>query len=89
MMTCYERRLARHLGLRLGTTDSARVVEYLARRGLLDYRACKIFTVREFLQKLIRGGVSTTEALWQASERFACTYEYARRCLYDYRDMNL
>lgn len=29
------------------------------------------------------------DAMWKASEKFACSYEYIRKCMYYYKDINL
>ena len=65
------------------------IIEKLSEIGVLDYVLCKVLVVREFVAALQRNGVKKIDAMWIASEKFACTYEYIRKCMYYYTDVGL
>lgn len=88
-MTIYEKQLARAVGTRYGRLTSGQVVERLVRIGVVDPTLCKVLAVREYVAGRQRTGESKTDAMWQASERFSCSYEYVRKCMYYYTDINL
>ena len=50
---------------------------------------CKVLKIREFVAALQKNGMKKIDAMWMASEQFACTYEYVRKCMYYYTDVNL
>lgn len=56
---------------------------------MIDITLCKVLTIREFVAALQKNGMKKIDAMWMASEQFACTYEYVRKCMYYYTDVNL
>ena len=62
---------------------------WLTRIGVIDITLCKVLTIREFVAALQKNGMKKIDAMWMASEQFACTYEYVRKCMYYYTDVNL
>ena len=87
-MTTYQKELRRQIDAHFGQLTSAQLLDKLAEIGLLDYTLCKVLAVREFVDTLIKSGSKKIDAMWIASEKFACTYEYVRKCMYYYTDIH-
>jgi hypothetical protein len=88
-LTRYERELARLVAERYGELPAAGLVEELCRIGVIDYSRCKVLAVRRWVEEAVKGGTKKTDAMWQAAEHFCCTYEYVRKCMYYYNDVNI
>jgi hypothetical protein len=74
---------------RYGEISTARLVEELCRIGVVDHTLCKVFAVRKFVDEQVKSGVGKVDAMWAASDHFCATYEYVRKCMYYYNDINL
>ena len=88
-MTVYQKELMHLLQDRFGKLSTVQLIEKLSEIGVLDYVLCKVLVVREFVCALQRNGVKKIDAMWIASEKFACSYEYIRKCMYYYTDVCL
>ena len=82
-LTIYEKELIRILRTRCGELTTGQTVEKLTALGVIDSTLCKVLAVREHVR------IRKTDAMWLATERFACSYEYVRKCMYYYTDMNI
>ncbi len=89
MMTTYEKQLIETITARWPELGPAAVMEKLIEIGVVDYTRCKVLAVREFVAAQVTAGVRKIDAMWLATERFSCSYEYVRKCVYYYRDVNL
>jgi hypothetical protein len=89
MMTRYQKELAQAVATRYGELSTVRLVEELCRIGVVDHTLCKVFIVRRYVDELVKGGTGKVDAMWAASDRFCATYEYIRKCMYYYNDINL
>ncbi len=69
--------------------DTAELVEKLINIGVVDTVRCKILVVREYVEKTVSGGCGKVDAMYMAAEKFCCSYEYVRKCMYYYKDINL
>jgi hypothetical protein len=88
-LTRYEKEFARIVGdLCEGMTPTA-IVEELCRVGVLDHTMCKVLAVRRWVEQTAKQCDSKTEAMWMATDRFCVTFEYVRRCMYYYTDVNI
>ena len=88
-MTIYQKELMHLLQEKFGQLSTQQLLEKLSEIGVLDYVLCKVLVVREFVAALQRNGVKKIDAMLIASEKFACTYEYIRKCMYYYTDVGL
>ena len=88
-MTTYEKELIDQLDLHYKSLTTPQLVSKLMEMGVIDYSRCKVLSVREYVRKLTREGCKKTNAMWDAAEKFACSYEYIRKCIYYYKDVNL
>lgn len=88
-MTVYQKELMHLLQNKFGQLSTVQLIEKLSEIGVLDFILCKVLVVREFVNALQRTGVKKIDAMWIASEKFACTYEYIRKCMYYYTDVGL
>lgn len=88
-MTRYQKELVRTLNTRFGELTQEQLIEKLIRIGVIDPTLCKVLSIREFVAALQKSGLKKIDAMWVASEQFACTYEYVRKCMYYYTDINL
>lgn len=89
MMTTYERELIRQIEGKYPDLSHAQLIETLIRIGVVDFSRCKTLSVREYVDRRVREGETKTDAMWQAAENFACSYEYIRKCVYYYTDIHL
>ncbi len=88
-MNLYQKRLHELVRSRVPHADGAQVVDLLFRIGVIDSTLIKVLLIREYVDELMRGGETKLNAMWRATEIFACTYEYVRKCVYYYKDINL
>jgi ribosomal protein L17 len=89
MMTRYQKELAREVAHRYGHLSCVQLVEELCRIGVVDHTLCKVFAVRRYVDQLVKEGTGKVDAMWAATEQFCSTYEYVRKCMYYYTDINL
>ena len=87
-MTTYENQLVGMIESRCGELSAREVARKLIRMGVVDFSRCRILAVREYVRERTERGAGKTDAMWEAAERFACSYEYVRKCVYNYRDVN-
>ncbi|MCD8185524.1 MAG: hypothetical protein LUD68_03440 [Rikenellaceae bacterium] len=87
-MNIYQKRL-HQLVQSLCPHDGPAVVDLLFRLGVIDSTLVKVLLIREHVRELMLAGESKLNAMWRATEIFACTYKYVRKCMYYYKDINL
>lgn len=83
------KRACRQLAQRYPELPLPQMIAKLTEIGVIDYSRCKTLSVREYVNALVRSGCKKMDAMWKASEKFACSYEYIRKCMYYYKDINL
>jgi CheY-like chemotaxis protein len=88
-MTLYQKRLNELVLTQMPQADGRQIVDRLFQLGVIDNTLLKVLVIREYVEKSVRQGESKLNAMWQATEIFACTYEYVRKCVYYYKDVNL
>lgn len=88
-MTTYERELSSQLQSRFSKLTPAEMFEKLIQIGVVDFTLCKVLAVREYVEKMVKQGTKKVDAMWCASEHFACSYEYIRKCMYYYKNVNM
>lgn len=88
-MTSYEKELIELVKLRFGDNSPAEITAKLIDMGVVDFSRCKILAVREYVGTAMKTGAKKTDAMWEASEHFSCSYEYIRKCMYYYTDINI
>jgi hypothetical protein len=88
-LTRYEKELARIVAERFPEGSSRPIVEELCRLGVIDHTLCKVLAVRRWVEEETKRGAGKVDAMWAAAEYFCATYEYVRKCMYYYTDVNL
>lgn len=88
-MTRYEKELARIITQCWGNISAVELIEKLCDIGVIDHTLCKVLAVRRHVEELVRSGTGKVDAMWLAAEHFCATYEYVRKCMYYYKDLNL
>lgn len=88
-MTTYQKELENLIARNYCTLSPQEVTRKLVKMGLIDNTMMKILVIREFVHALVKNGESKLNAMWSATEQFACSYEYVRKCLYYYKDVNI
>lgn len=88
-MTTYEKELQRIVEKRFGNLSTGKLVEKLIEMGVIDFFKCKVLSVREYVGGRQKVGVKKNDAMWEAAEKFSCSYEYVRKCMYYYNDVNV
>lgn len=77
------------LNQRYGQLSACEMADKLFEIGVVDHTLCKVLAVREFVAEKVKNGDKKIDAMWCAAEHFCCTYEYVRKCVYYYTDVNL
>ncbi|MCC8036015.1 MAG: hypothetical protein LIO77_08830 [Rikenellaceae bacterium] len=88
-MTVYITELLAQIEARFGKLSAGELTAKLLELGIVDHTLCKVLAVRQEVARLTAGGMRRTDAMWHATEKFCCSYEYVRKCMYYYRDINL
>jgi hypothetical protein len=87
-MTIYIKQLLAQLQEKYGTLPNDQFARKLVELGVIDFRLCKVLAVRGYVEDAMKKGARKNDAMWMAAERFCCTYENIRRCMYYYTDIN-
>ncbi len=88
-MTLYLRELLDKISAHYGGLGSGEMADKLFEIGVIDHTLCKVLVVREYVADKIKAGEKKIDAMWEAAEHFCCTYEYVRKCVYYYTDVNI
>ena len=88
-MTIYEKKLSKQLLQRYPQMTPEELITKLIEIGVVDATRCKVLSVREYVNSLLQLGYKKIDAMWKATEIFSCSYEYIRKCMYYYTDMNI
>lgn len=89
MLNVYDKQLVNSIETMFPGDNTAEVVRQLIRMGVVDTVRCKILVVRSFVDELVHQGNGKVDAMYIAAEKFCCSYEYVRKCMYYYKDVNL
>jgi hypothetical protein len=87
-LTRYEKELVRIIADRFPRHSPARLVEELCRMGVIDHTLCKVMAVRRWVNGAVCRGNGKVAAMHLAANHFCVTYEYVRKCMYYYKDVN-
>ncbi len=87
--TTYQKHLARIVEAQFADLSPGQLLDKLFEIGVVDFSRCKTLAVRQYVDELVRQGEKKTAAMWTAAEHFVCSYEYIRKCMYYYRDINV
>lgn len=88
-LTVYDKQLIGEVERMFPGHHAGEVVERLIRMGVVDTVRCKILVVREYVNELVGRGTGKVDAMYIAAEKFCCSYEYVRKCMYYYKEVNL
>lgn len=88
-LTVYDKQLIGEVERMFPDHHVGEVVERLIRMGVVDTVRCKILVVREYVNELVGRGTGKVDAMYMAAESFCCSYEYVRKCMYYYKEVNL
>ncbi|MCL1943575.1 MAG: hypothetical protein FWF54_08550 [Candidatus Azobacteroides sp.] len=61
----------------------------LMENNLIDFRTCKIALIRYFVHDCVKRGCGKREAMRLIADDMACSYEYVRKVMYYYNDINI
>ncbi len=88
-LSIYQQELADAIARRYKKLPPEKLVAELCRMGLLDHPLCKVLAVRTWVDRAVAAGSQKVDAMWAASEKFCTSFEYIRKCIYYYKDINL
>ena len=88
-MTIYQRELKQQIRELHPELDNDELLDLLFEMGVVDHTRCKVLAIRRWVEEAVRQGSRKVDAMYQAAEEFACSYEYVRKCMYYYTDVNL
>ena len=88
-LTVYDKQLIGEVERMFPDHHAGEVVERLIRMGVVDTVRCKILVVREYVNELVGRGTGKVDAMYMTAEKFCCSYEYVRKCMYYYKEVNL
>ncbi|MFI3331305.1 MAG: hypothetical protein R3Y38_05825 [Rikenellaceae bacterium] len=86
-MVAYERELKKILAGKCEDESLNVIIDTLFKIGVIDYSQCKALCIRKWCKEKVAEGMGIVDAMWEATEIFACSYEYARKCIYYYKDL--
>ncbi len=88
MTTTYVKTLLARIEEKYGDLSHSEFVSKLIDTGVVDFRLCRILAIREWVNADVKAGATKYQSMWHASKYFGCTYEYVRKCMYYYTDIN-
>lgn len=88
-LTVYDKQLIESVDRLWPGLDTAALVERLINIGVVDPVRCKILVVREYVDEMVAKGNGKVDSMYMAAERFCCSYEYVRKCIYYYKEIKL
>lgn len=88
-LTVYDKQLIESVDRLWPGLDTASLVGRLIDIGVVDPVRCKILVVREYVEAKVAEGNGKVDSMYMAADKFCCSYEYVRKCMYYYRDINL
>lgn len=88
-MTIYQKKFNEIIKNNFDGYSTPQILEVMFEMGVIENTILKVLVIREFVKKLVVGGESKITAMWKATEIFACSFEYVRKCMYYYKDVNL
>jgi len=88
-LTVYDKQLISSIERLWPELGTARLVEKLINIGVVDTVRCKILVVREYVDKMVAEGHGKVDAMYMAADKFCSSYEYVRKCVYYYKEINL
>ncbi len=88
-MTVYEKKLKEIISEEFAGEAGERIIDFLFKAGIIDYTLAKVLVIREYIRRELESGETKLNAMWNATEIFACSYEYVRKCMYYYKDINI
>ena len=56
---------------------------------LIDFRTCKIALIRHFVDDCVKKGCGKREAMRLVANDMACSYEYVKKAMYYFNDINI
>lgn len=89
-MTTYVKTLTGQLRERYGEMATEKFIEKIFEIGVIDHRLCKVLAIRRWVEERMRTQKTVTKisVMRAAGDHFGCTYEYVRKCMYYYIDVN-
>ncbi len=84
-LTIYEKNLVKNVVDRYAGMSAGELTEMLIRIGVVDTTLCKVLTVRAYVDETVARGSGKVDAMFAAAEKFCCSYEYVRKCMYYYK----
>lgn len=88
-MTTYEKYLTEIVSSQFSGLTNEELLHKLIQIGVVDFTLCKVLAIREYVGDCMKNDMKKIDAMWEAAEKFACSYEYVRKCMYYYTDVNV
>ncbi|MCD7963479.1 MAG: hypothetical protein LUF90_08020 [Rikenellaceae bacterium] len=86
-MNIYQKIFRKIISESYNNPETTQLIEALIESGILDDTLLKVFIIRRFVFNKVEMGVTKLNAMWKATEEFCCSYEYVRKCVYYYKDV--
>ncbi|MCC8087935.1 MAG: hypothetical protein LIO79_01515 [Rikenellaceae bacterium] len=87
-MTTYQKEFIEVMCKKFRSKEIVKLLEILMSSGVVDDTMLKVFVIRKFVFSEASNGNSKLNAMWKATEHFCCSYEYVRKCIYYYKDVD-
>ena len=88
-LTVYDKQLIGEVERMFPGHHAGEVVERLIRMGVVDTVRCKILVVREYVNERRGAAERQGRCHVHGCRKFCCSYEYVRKCMYYYKEVNL
>lgn len=82
LQTIYYKALVSAVAKLCAEKEPTQVIETLQELNLLDPKRCKAFLVKNFVVDKVNEGMGKTDAMYEAAEKYCCSYECVRKYIY-------
>lgn len=73
----------------LNGMEPEKIIGKLMEIGVISITRMKVLAVREYCKCLAYQGIGKVDSMHLAADKFSCSFEYVRKCIYYYTDINL
>lgn len=89
MPTRHQTLLIETITEKYGHLPVEKLLAKLCETGVIDHTRCKVLAVRRTVDQLVKRPMAKVDAMQQAADQCCVSYEYVRKCMYHYNDVNL
>ena len=84
-LTAYDKMFVEKICPNESHLSNKELIEKLMSLNLLDHKRCRALLVRDFVDELVKNGSTKIDAMYEAADKFCCSYECIRKYIYYYK----